>query len=255
LGYGADGTLWGGEFLIADLTGYARSAHLRYVSLAGGESAIRQPWRSALSYVKDALGRNPLALELPGWQTINVNKVELVERMLHLNVNTFRTSSCGRLFDAVASVLGLRHEADFEGQAAMALEAAAGEGIEGDYPFEIEERETWQIDTRPAIACLVRDALAKSETGLMAAKFHNTLVSVITEVCLRLRKAERLNRVCLSGGTFQNMYLLKRAVPRLRQHGFEVFVNSKVPPNDGGISLGQAVIANEVVRRGAVSCV
>jgi hydrogenase maturation protein HypF len=255
LGYGADGTLWGGEFLVADLTSYARRAHLRYVSLAGGASAIRQPWRSALSYVKDALGRNPLALELPGWQTMSVKKVELVERMLDLNVNTFRTSSCGRLFDAVASVLGLGHEADFEGQAAMALEAAAGEGIEDDYPFEIEEREPLQIDTRPAMACLVREALAKSETGLMAAKFHNTLVTLITEVCLRVRKAERLNRVCLSGGTFQNMYLLKRAVTRLRQHGFEVFVNSKVPPNDGGISLGQAVIANEVVRRGAVSCV
>jgi hydrogenase maturation protein HypF len=246
LGYGADGTLWGGEFLVADLAGYTRRAHLRYVSLAGGESAIREPWRSALSYVKDALGKNPLALELPGWQAISLNKVALVERMLQRNVNTFRTSSCGRLFDAVASILGLRHEANFEGQAAMALEAAAWDGIGDDYPFAIEENEPWQIDMRPAIASLVREILARGETGAMAAKFHNTLVSVITEIGLRLRKAEGLNRICLSGGTFQNLYLLERAVPRLRQCGFEVFVNAKVPPNDGGISLGQAVIANAV---------
>ena len=247
LGYGADGTIWGGEFLIVDLTGYTRKAHLRYVSLAGGNSAIREPWRSALSYVKDSLGKNPLALELPGWETMSPSKVALVERLLHLNLNTFRTSSCGRLFDAVASILGLCHEANFEGQAAMALEAAALEGIEDDYPFDIEENEPWQIDLRPAIASLVREVLAGSETAVIAAKFHNTLVSVITKVCLRLRKTEGLNRICLSGGTFQNMYLLQRVVLWLRQRGFQVFVNSKVPPNDGGISLGQAVIANAVV--------
>ena len=247
LGYGADGTIWGGEFLIVDLTGYTRRAHLRYVSLAGGNSAIREPWRSALSYVKDSLGKNPLALELPGWETMSPSKVALVERLLHLNLNTFRTSSCGRLFDAVASILGLCHEANFEGQAAMALEAAALEGIEDDYPFDIEENEPWQIDLRPAIASLVREVLAGSETAVIAAKFHNTLVSVITKVCLRLRKTEGLNRICLSGGTFQNMYLLQRVVLWLRQRGFQVFVNSKVPPNDGGISLGQAVIANAVV--------
>jgi hydrogenase maturation protein HypF len=251
LGYGADGTIWGGEFFIADVAGYRRSAHLRYVSLAGGESAIREPWRSALSYVKDALGKNPLALELPGWQAIGPHKVALVERMLQRNVNTFRTSSCGRLFDAVASILGVRHEATFEGQAAMALEAAAWDGIGDEYPFALEENEPWQIDMRPAIAALVREVLARGKTGLMAAKFHNTLVSVITEICLRLRKAEGVNRVCLSGGTFQNLYLLERAVPRLRQCSFEAFVNAKVPANDGGISLGQAVIANAVSERGA----
>ena len=129
----------------------------------------------------------------------------------------------------------------------MALEAAALEGIEDDYPFDIEENEPWQIDLRPAIASLVREVLAGSETAVIAAKFHNTLVSVITKVCLRLRKTEGLNRICLSGGTFQNMYLLQRVVLWLRQRGFQVFVNSKVPPNDGGISLGQAVIANAVV--------
>lgn len=255
LGYGADGTLWGGEFLIADLSGYTRRAHLRCVAIAGGDVAIRQPWRSALSYVKDALGKNPVSLELPGWEAMAPGKVALVERMLDRNVNTFRTSSCGRLFDAVASILGLRHEVNFEGQAAMELEAAAWDGIEDGYSFDIEAEEPWEIDMRPAIMCLVREAREGSEVGLMAAKFHNTVVSTITEMCRRMRDAEGWNRVCLSGGTFQNMYLLERTVPRLRQHGFEVFVNSKVPPNDGGISLGQAVIANAIVRRGAGACV
>jgi hydrogenase maturation protein HypF len=255
LGYGADGTLWGGEFLLADLAGYARRAHLRYVSLAGGDRVVREPWRSALSYVQDALGKNPLALGLPGWQALGPHKVALVERLLQRDVNTFRTSSCGRLFDAVASILGLRHEANFEGQAAMALEAAAWDGIGDEYPFAIEEDEPWRIDLRPAIAALVREVLARSETGVMAAKFHNTLVSVITEMGLRLRRAEGVNRVCLSGGTFQNLYLLERVVPRLRRYGFEVFVNTQVPANDGGIALGQAVIADAVSERGAAACV
>jgi len=255
LGYGPDGTIWGGEFLIADLAGYTRRAHLRCVSLAGGDSAIREPWRSALSYVKDSLGKNPLALELPGWRSVSLNKVAQVETMLERNVNTFRTSSCGRLFDAVASILGLNHKANFEGQAAMALEAAALQGIEDDYPFDIEENEPWQIDLRPGIASLVGEVVAGSETGVIAAKFHNMLGSVITEVCLRLRKTEGLNRICLSGGTFQNMCLLERVVRRLRERGFQVFVNSKVPPNDGGISLGQAVIANAVSERGVKACV
>jgi hydrogenase maturation protein HypF len=254
LGYGQDGTLWGGEFLTADLSGFTRRAHLRYVTIAGGEAAMRQPWRSALSYLEDSVGKNPLSLELPGWQTIAPNRVALVASMRDRNVNSFRTSSCGRLFDAVASILALRHEINFEGEAAMALEAAAFEGVDGAYPFDIVETEPWQIDMRPAVAALVRELLGGTAVGVIAAKFHNTLVSVITEICRRLRSAEGLNRVCLSGGTFQNMYLLERTVPRLRQCGFEVFVNSKVPPNDGGISLGQAVIAHEVFRRGAKTC-
>lgn len=246
LGYGADGTFWGGEFLLADLATYRRAAHFRSVSLAGGERVVREPWRAALSYVIDALGTTPSALELPGWQSVDSRKAALVERMLARNVNTFRTSSCGRLFDAVASLLGICHEATFEGQAAMALEAAAWDEIADEYPFAVENTEPWHVDLRPTIGALVREARARCQTGLMAAKFHNTLVSVVAEICLRLRKTEGVRQVCLSGGTWQNMYLLERAVSRLQQHGFTVFVHAQVPPNDGGIALGQAVVANMV---------
>jgi hydrogenase maturation protein HypF len=254
LGYGTDGTLWGGEFLIADLAEYSRRGHLRAVSLAGGDSVMRQPWRSALGYIKDSLGTNPHAFKLAGWQPVNVKTMALVERMLDQHVNTFRTSSCGRLFDAVASIVGLCQECTFEGQAAMALEAIACEAVMDEYPFEITG-EACEVDMRPAITAIVRDALVGTEATVIAAKFHNTLVSVIVKMCLRLRRSEALNRVCLSGGTFQNIYLLGRAVARLKDHGFEVFVNSKTPLNDGGISLGQAVVANAVMLRRATPCV
>jgi hydrogenase maturation protein HypF len=186
---------------------------------------------------------------------MNMKPVALVDRMLQRNVNTFRTSSCGRLFDAVASILGLCHECSFEGQAAMLLEASACEGVEERYLFEIQGNELWQLDMRPTIAALAREALTRSATPRIAAKFHNTLVSGIMEMCLRLRRSTGLTRVCLSGGTFQNVYLLERVVPGLQHCGFEVFVNSKIPLNDGGISLGQAVAANAMMRRGAPACV
>jgi hydrogenase maturation protein HypF len=154
------------------------------------------------------------------------------------------TSACGRLFDAVASIVGLRQEVNFEAQAAIQLEAIAVAGLEGQYPFEISERDAWEIDLRPAIESIVRDVQADRPVGHIAALFHNTVAAIVVEVCRRLRAAERLDRVCLSGGTFQNSYLLERTVAGLRSSGLEVLLHAKVPPNDGGISLGQAVIAN-----------
>ena len=170
--------------------------------------------------------------------------------MLAKRINTVETSSCGRLFDAVASILGLRHEINFEGQAAIDLEMAARENFGASYPFDILAGEPWEIDMRPAIRYLVEDLQHGDPVGAMAAKFHDTLAKVIGEVCRRLRTTDRLNKVCLSGGTFQNMLLLERAVAELRGSGFEVFLHAKVPPNDGGIALGQAVIANELIERG-----
>ena len=146
--------------------------------------------------------------------------------------------------------MGLRHEVNYEGQAAIELEMAVLEGISESYPFEIGANSPWEIDMRPAIERLVQEIQMKVSVSLMAAKFHNTLVAVIVEVCRRLRETDGLNLVCLSGGTFQNAYLLGRLVPALRECGFEVYLNRKVPINDGGIALGQAAVANAIVQHG-----
>ena len=154
------------------------------------------------------------------------------------------------MFDAVASLIGLRHEVNFEGQAAIELEAAALPGIEQRYPFCMEDGEPVQLDMRPTIEAIVRDIAAATPAGHISACFHNTLAEAIVAVCRRISGTEGLRQVCLSGGTFQNLYLLERAVKGLRQAGFEVFLHALVPPNDGGISLGQAVIANQRLQNG-----
>jgi hydrogenase maturation protein HypF len=250
LGYGRDGTIWGGEFLVGTLSGYERRAHLRYVPLAGGDRAIREPWRMAVSYVRDALGTDPISLGLPDWNAIPEKKIKIVTSMMERGLNTVQSSSCGRLFDAVASIMGLRHEVNYEGQAAIELEMATLEGVSESYPFEIGATSPWEVDMRPAIEHLVRDVKMRLPVGSIAARFHNTLVAVIVEVCRRLRETDGLNLVCLSGGTFQNAYLLERVIPALRVRGFEVYLNSKVPTNDGGIALGQAAVANAIVQQG-----
>ena len=250
LGYGGDGTIWGGEFLVTRLAGYERRAHLRCVPLAGGDRAIREPWRMGLSYLRDALGADPLFLGLPGWDGIAEKKIELVTSMIQRGLNTVQTSSCGRLFDAVASIMGLRHEVNYEGQAAIELEMAVREGISESYPFEIGASSPWEIDLRPAIERLVLDIQMKVSVNSIAAKFHNTIVAVIVLICRRLCETDGLTLVCLSGGTFQNGYLLERLVPALRSSAFEVYLNRQVPNNDGGIALGQAAVANAVMAGG-----
>lgn len=249
-GYGTDAAIWGGEFLVADFAGFERRAHLRYVPLPGGDMAIREPWRMALSYLTDTFGSEAEFTDLPFARAIPANKQELVRAMISRGVGTVRTSSCGRLFDAVASVIGVRHESTFEGQAAIELENIAAFGFADAYPFSIEGNDPWQIDMRPTMESLVREIRLGEETAHIATKFHNTLATVIVDVCHRLREREKLNRVCLSGGTFQNMLLLERAVAGLAGSGFEVFLHASVPPNDGGISLGQAMIAGHTMRRG-----
>ena len=247
-GYGTDGQIWGGEFLVADFAGFERRAHLRCVPLAGRDAAVRQPWRAALGHLRETFGERSLPQDLPMWQHVPAKHVALVQTMLARGVNTVNTSSCGRLFDAVASLIGLRHEVNFEGQAAIELEIAARGNSDAEqcYPFSIDSGEPWQIDVRPMIEAIVRDRAAATGVGLMAARFHNTLASIILEVCLRLRRQDQLDRVCLSGGTFQNMLLLQRTVAALTGGGFRIYLHSVVPPNDGGISLGQARIANAI---------
>jgi hydrogenase maturation protein HypF len=232
-GYGTDGLIWGGEFLVCDYAGFERRFHFRYVPLPGGDTAIRQPWRSALSYLRDSgLAGAPSLEAVPDAQR------RVVEDMLVGRVNTVDTSSCGRLFDAVSAILGIRLETTYEGQAAIELEAVAAPGITEPYPYSID---AGIIDYRETIRAIARD---DSPREVRSARFHNTVSAAIAEACRRMHQRDRLTDVCLSGGTFQNAYLLSRTAQLLRAAGFRVFMHSAVPPNDGGLSLGQAVIAS-----------
>src|SRR3984885_12634529 len=248
-GFGTDGKIWGGEFLVADFTGFSRRAHLRNVLLPGGDAAVRQPWRMALSYLRDAFG-GQIPTDLRCFQGIEEKQVALVDTMLARRIQTVETSSCGRLFDAVAALLGVASEVTFEGQAAIGLEAMADRGVEQRYDFEITEGETMILDFRPVIAAMVKDILRGRRAGEISASFHNTLSVAIGEMCGRIGAAEGLNRVCLSGGSFENLYLVGRTVVELRRRGFGVFLHAQVPANDGGLSLGQAMIATGRIRGG-----
>jgi hydrogenase maturation protein HypF len=243
-GFGTDGKIWGGEFLVADFAGFERRAHFRYIALAGGDRAVREPWRLGLSYLLDTFGASFDSLDLPLLRRIPSKKTATVRSMIERRINTVETSACGRLFDAVAAIVGVRDEVNFEAQAAIELEAGALRGVEASYPFEITAASVWQIDVRPMIESIVRDLRAAQPAGWISAAFHNTVAAIVVEVCIRLKAAEGIDRVCLSGGTFQNVYLVERTAASLGDNGFEVFLHSQVPPNDGGISLGQAVIAN-----------
>ncbi len=223
-GYGTDGAIWGGEFLVAGYAGFTRRAHIRYAPLAGGDAAVRQPWRAALAYV-------------PCIEGVPEERQRVVRRMIETGLNTVQTSSCGRLFDAVAALIGLRLEVNFEGQAAIELEAIADPAVEAGYDFALTGDE---LDFRPAVESI---AASREPRSVIAARFHNTVAAAIVETVRQMGRETALHRVCLSGGTFQNMKLLARTVPSLRSAGFEVYLHEKVPPNDGGIALGQAAIA------------
>jgi hydrogenase maturation protein HypF len=244
-GFGTDGKIWGGEFLLADFAGFTRQAHFRNVLLPGGDAAVRQPWRMGLSYLRDTFGR-PIPADLNCFQHINERQIALVDAMLTRRIQTVETSSCGRLFDAVAALLGIVSEVTFEGQAAIALEAAAERGIEQCYDFETGGHPI-ELDFRPVIAAIVKDLLMGRRISEISACFHNTLSAAVGEVCSQVGGP---NRVCLSGGSFQNLYLLGRTVVELRRRGFAVFLHAQVPANDGGLSLGQAMIANQRLRKG-----
>jgi hydrogenase maturation protein HypF len=250
-GFGTDGKIWGGEFLVADFAGFTRRAHFRYIPLPGGDAAVRQPWRMALSYLRDAFGPQ-LPAEFRSFPGVAEKQIELVDTMLSKRIQTVETSSCGRLFDAVAAMLGLGSEVTFEGQAAIALETAAARATyhrrdlnTQRYPYDIDGDDPMVIDFRPAIIAIAGDASSGRPAGEIAALFHNMLASAIVELCERIRKSDGLDRVCLSGGTFQNLVLLERTIVELRSRGFAVFLHALVPANDGGIALGQAVVANE----------
>ena len=241
-GYGADGAVWGGEFLIADYAGFERAAHLAYVPLPGGDLAVREPFRMALAHLAHAFGGwDPT---LPPVAAATDEERRIIARQLERGVNAPPTSSMGRLFDAVASLLGVRHRARYEAQAAIELETLAAPGEHEAYAVELGAGEPAVIDPAPLICAIVRDLEAGAAVAVIAARFHATVAAMIRRACERLRARTGLERVVLSGGVFQNVTLLTGARRALADAGFEVFSHHAVPPNDGGIALGQAAVAH-----------
>lgn len=248
-GYGTDGRVWGGEILIADQKGFQRAGHFQYLPMPGGEKAIKEPWRMGVSYLYRVYGEEFRNLNIEFVHRLDRGKLEIILRMLRRGVNSPLTSSCGRLFDGIASLLGLRDQVSFEGQAAMELEMqiwgkAESALREGSYPLELkEEDKVILIPYQPIIKGVVEDLSRGAERGVISLRFHNTLVELFLEICRRIRERTGIERVALSGGCFQNLYLLTRLSERLEGEGFEVYTHSQVPPNDGGISLGQVAVA------------
>lgn len=232
-GYGSDETIWGGEFLVADLEGFERKGRLRPVLLAGGDAAVRAPWRLALSHL--------LAAELPATRVVQPG-CKSVEAMVRSGTGCVPTSSAGRLFDAVASLAGVCHFASYEGQAAMELEALC-EGDAPPYPISILDAGLLELDPRPLLRALLDDLDGAVPVGRIASRFHAALAVGIGALCERIRASTGLSTVALSGGCFQNRRLSRLAKEALVQRGFEVLVHSRVPAGDGGIALGQAAVA------------
>jgi hydrogenase maturation protein HypF len=242
-GYGTDGQVWGGEFLLCDFTGFERCAHLEYVALPGGDRAAKQGWRMAASYLKPALGPDYRKLSLPCWSAASEATWSVIDHLI--DKPAILTSSCGRLFDAVAAVCGVSLESSYEGESAMLLEAAAGEDFGSEaYRFPLnKDARPWTIGTRVAVAEIARDVASGCPAPVAAGRFHEGVARMIEAVCLEIRQRSGVDRVCLSGGTFQNLTLLRASVGLLRARRFRVSMHSRVPPNDGGVSLGQAAIA------------
>jgi len=240
-GYGTDGTIWGGEFLIADLAGFERAGHFEPVPMPGGAAAIRQPWRMAAVYLDAAYpgGAYPEGLEVA---RRNQRLWPGVLAMARRQVNSPLTSSAGRLFDAVAALLGVRDAINYEGQAAVELEQLADAAERGAYAAAITPQQPFLVAGRDLVRAAAEDLAAGAAAPTVAARFHHGVAGLIADGCLLLRERHGLGTVALSGGVFQNLLLLHATVSRLEAHGFAVLVHSRVPCHDGGISLGQAVV-------------
>jgi len=239
-GYGDDGNIWGGEFLTIYKNEYKRLAHLRYFPLPGGEKAVKEPKRSAFGLLYQMLqSKLDKYYFLPPFQQFSAKERQVIQQMLTKNINCPLMSSIGRLFDVVASILDIQHINNFEGQAAIELENMAwqAEQEQGKYVYTIEKANNtkWVVDWEPLILSVINDLTAGTEPEIIAAQFHNTLADII----FTLASIIGINRVVLSGGTFQNKFLTERVITGLQHKDFKVFWHKVIPPNDGGISVGQ----------------
>lgn len=250
-GYGSDGAVWGGEVMIAQYDGFERIGHLDYVAMPGSGVAVKEPWRMAASWLWKIYGENLFDLNLPLFDSLPAKKIELLGEMIKKKINSPLTSSMGRLFDSVAAIVGIRFKASFEGQAAVELESTAqnaASDINDLYDYGLEYKSLYTILIEPMIRAIVQDVTDGVGINVICAKFHNTIIHLVVDLCDSIRKTHGLNRVVLSGGVFQNRILLQGLLRQLEICSFQTYSHTLVPTNDGGISLGQAVIAASLVK-------
>ena len=258
-GYGIDGAIWGGEFFEGSLEkGFTRRAHLEYAPMPGASAAIRQPWRMALAQLITLYGEeDTLRLRLAAVGEAGERNVRLISRLVEHKLNTPPTSSAGRLFDAVAALVGLpgSRQTTYEGQAAIELELIAHAPTNRAYPISLRpEAGAWIVETSEVVAAVVEDLIAGRPIPEISATFHHTMALIVAMVCERIRESEGVSTVALSGGTFQNMLLLTQTTGLLEEKEFVVHRHQRVPTNDGGLALGQAILADTVLREKGLKC-
>ena len=247
-GYGPDGNTWGSEFLVCDLNDFTRITHFEYLPMPGGDSASEEPWRMAVSYLYKVYGKDFLKLDLSLLKLIDLEKIEMIIQIIDKKINCPLTSGAGRLFDAVASLLNLSQVASFQAEGPMRLEAILAQNCTESYRFVLGQ--TIQFDE--TIRGIVEDIRRKVEVSIISAKFHNTIILAIFETVNAIRMKENISNVVLSGGVFQNKYLLERTISLLEKNDFVVYSHAAVPTNDGGIALGQLAVAS---KRRELQCV
>jgi hydrogenase maturation protein HypF len=273
-GMGADGKIWGGEFLVADYHSYHRAGHLEYLPLPGGDAATKRPYRTAIGYVLTLLGEDALSAvvatlnQVKGKQSqpasierVTEVEMEVIKRQIERRINSPVTSSMGRLFDAVSALLGIRGEIDYEGQADVELEMAAYSGViaasvsdeaissaQESYPYRIvEDRGTRIVLLKELFSAVIEDLQHGISRAKISVRFHNTVAQMVNEMCGLMANETGITQVALSGGVFQNRLLLRKAVSLLEGSGLQVLTHRQVPCNDGGVSLGQSIIASFAV--------
>ena len=248
IGLGDDGNIWGGEFLVCDLSDYQRVVYFDYHPMPGGDQATLNPWRMAVSYLYSIVGHDLHALNLPFMKDLDPGMLKIIVQMIEKNVNCPQTSSAGRLFDAVSALTGICTVSTFHAEAPMRLEAAINSQSDESYDFVYNKT----ISVTPMIRQIVNDLQRSLPASYIAIKFHNTIVNIIYEVVTGLKSMFNINKVVLSGGTFQNRYILEKIEKKLERSGFQLYLHEKVPCNDGGIALGQIAIAAKKLKTGVV---
>ncbi len=252
-GYGIDGNLWGGEFLIASIKGFNRAGHLKYIPLPGGEGAVKEPWRIAVSYIRDIAGDEAISyLKSIGFiERYGYERIQDILKIIDKRQFSPLSSGAGRLFDAISAIIGVCDKNTFEGEAAIALEAITRPDIIDDYPVDIKFKETMEVDFSHTVLGIIGDLQKGEDKGVISSKFHNTIVTATLRVVEKLSSLHMIEDVVLCGGVFQNMYLLERTIAGLKSSiSIQVHIHDKVPTNDAGISLGQAYIIRERIKAG-----